>query len=199
MNAVMEQYLRAFVNYQQNDWVKWLPMAEFAANNHASETTNCSPFYGNYGFHPRMTFGQHPVQNPSDIREVNAKQIADRMGQLFEEMKAEMKRAQAIYSEQANMSRRAGTQLAVGDRVWLDARNFSTIRPSKKLDWKRVGPYQIIEVVSPWAYRLKFPVSTYLRYTTNFPTRESLNRCVNTSNPRTPTTSYSRRRRGIRS
>src|ERR1700687_3040631 len=108
MIAVMEQYLRAFVNYQQNDWVKWLPIAEFAANNHVSETTSCSPFYGNYGFHPRMTFGQHPIQNSSDIREVKAQQVAQRMKQLFDELQAEMKRAQAIHSEQANKSWRPG-------------------------------------------------------------------------------------------
>jgi hypothetical protein len=157
VNAVMEQYLRNFVNYQQNDWVHWLPMAEFAANNHTSETTGHSPFYGNYGFHPRMTFGQHPLQDPKDVREVNAQQTAQRMEQLFSELKAEMKRSQAIHSEQANKSRRTGTELNVGDHVWLDARNISTTRPSKKLDWKRIGPYEITEVISPWAFRIKLP------------------------------------------
>jgi len=43
MNATMEQYLRSYVNYQQDDWVKFLPMAEFAANNQTSETTGLSP------------------------------------------------------------------------------------------------------------------------------------------------------------
>ena len=40
-NSVMEQYPQTFINYQQDDWVKWLPLTEFAANNHASETTKC--------------------------------------------------------------------------------------------------------------------------------------------------------------
>ena len=39
LNAVMEQYLRAHVYYLQDDWAKWLHLAEFAANNPASETT----------------------------------------------------------------------------------------------------------------------------------------------------------------
>jgi glycosylphosphatidylinositol phospholipase D len=26
-----------------------------------------------------------------------------------------------------------------------------------KLDWKRIGPYEIIEVISSWAYRIKLP------------------------------------------
>ena len=41
-NAVMEQYLRVHVSYLQDDWVAWFPLAEFAANNQASETTSVS-------------------------------------------------------------------------------------------------------------------------------------------------------------
>ena len=52
MNAVMEQYLRAYVSYLQDDWADWLPLAEFAANNQASETTGVSPFFGMHGFDP---------------------------------------------------------------------------------------------------------------------------------------------------
>jgi hypothetical protein len=101
VNAVIEQYLWNFVNYQQNDWVHWLPMVEFTAHNHTSKTTGHSPFYCNYGFHPRMTSGQHLLQDPKDIREVSAQQTAQQMEQLFNELKAEMKRSQAIHSEQA--------------------------------------------------------------------------------------------------
>jgi hypothetical protein len=56
MNAVMEQYLRAHVNYVQDDWAEWLPLVEFAANNQASETTGSSPFFANKGFDPRCQF-----------------------------------------------------------------------------------------------------------------------------------------------
>jgi hypothetical protein len=152
----MEQYLQNFVNYQQDHWVHWLPMAEFAANNHTSETTGHFQFYGNYGFHPRMTFVQHPLQDPKDIREVNAQQTAQQMEQLFSQLKAEMKRSQAIHSEQANKSRRTRAEFNIDDQVWLDARNILTARPSKKLDWKRIGPYEVVEVISPWALELSY-------------------------------------------
>ena len=49
MNAILEQYLRAYINYLQDDWEAWLHMAEFAANNQASETTGMSPFFAIYG------------------------------------------------------------------------------------------------------------------------------------------------------
>jgi hypothetical protein len=46
----MEQYLWAHVNYLQDDWAEWLPLAELAANNQASETTELCPFFANKGF-----------------------------------------------------------------------------------------------------------------------------------------------------
>ena len=100
----MEQYFRTFVNCQQDDWVQWLQLAEIAANNHTSVTTHCSAFFGNYRFHPRMTFGQHPIKDLNYIREVNAQQMAQQMEPLWCELRAKMKRSQAIQSKQANKS-----------------------------------------------------------------------------------------------
>jgi len=34
VNQELEQYLHFFVNERQDDWDEWLPMAEFAYNNH---------------------------------------------------------------------------------------------------------------------------------------------------------------------
>jgi hypothetical protein len=50
INAILEQYLRAYINFRQNNWVDWLPLAEFALNNAVSEITGFSPFFANYGF-----------------------------------------------------------------------------------------------------------------------------------------------------
>src|SRR5258706_6197675 len=55
LNAVMEQYLRCYINYLQDDWAEWLLCAEFAANNQASETTGISPFFANYHYDPKWT------------------------------------------------------------------------------------------------------------------------------------------------
>lgn len=55
-NQEMERYLRTYVNYQQDNWAEWLPMAEYAANACVSSSTEVSPFMINYGFEPRMSF-----------------------------------------------------------------------------------------------------------------------------------------------
>ena len=62
MNAIMEQYLRAYVNYQQDNWVLLLPTCEFAANNHFSNSLKTSPFLANYGWHPCFTDKLAPLR-----------------------------------------------------------------------------------------------------------------------------------------
>src|SRR6266542_3662705 len=43
VNQTLEQYLRAYCSYQQDNWSELLPLAEFAYNNAPSETTGVSP------------------------------------------------------------------------------------------------------------------------------------------------------------
>ena len=55
-NQELEQYLRMYVNYRQNNWAEWLAMAEFAFNNKIHTATKSSPFQINYRREPRMGF-----------------------------------------------------------------------------------------------------------------------------------------------
>jgi len=52
LNQMIEAYLRAFVSKEQDNWVRLLPMAEFAYNNSVTTGNGMSPFYANYGFYP---------------------------------------------------------------------------------------------------------------------------------------------------
>ncbi|OBS16093.1 hypothetical protein FPOA_27763 [Fusarium poae] len=158
LNAVLEQYLRAYVSYLQDDWNRWLPLAEFAANSLKSETTGVSPFFANYGFHPRMGFEPTiTVRGTPATRD--AEQFAKTMNDILEHLRSESIAAQARYEAQANRHRRPARRYQVGDSVWLDARNIKTLRPQKKLDWKNIGPLKISKVISPYAYRLELPAS----------------------------------------
>lgn len=153
----MEQYLRGYVDYQQDNWTDYLPLAEFATNNHVSESSNMSPFQANYGLNPRMNFGllRHGVTTNED----QANTLARDMSQVFDFLGAEMFRGQRIQEESANTHRVPAPRYVTGDKVWLSTRNLLTKRPSKKLDWKQIGPYAISRVVSPYAYELNLPAS----------------------------------------
>ena len=39
VNQEIEQYMRTFVSFRQNDWVEWLPLAEFSYNNRVHAST----------------------------------------------------------------------------------------------------------------------------------------------------------------
>lgn len=64
-NGFLEQYLRCYVNYAQDDWVDFLPTAQFFANMKDSETTGVSPFFATYGFEPRSLI--EPPQAASSL------------------------------------------------------------------------------------------------------------------------------------
>ena len=52
----MEAYFQVFVNFQQNDWTRLLPIAEFAYNNAKNASTGYTPFELNCGYHPRISY-----------------------------------------------------------------------------------------------------------------------------------------------
>jgi len=53
VNQEVEQYLRVFMNYHQDDWTDWLSLVEFSHNDKVNSSTHHSPFYLNWGRHPR--------------------------------------------------------------------------------------------------------------------------------------------------
>jgi len=53
VNAILEQYLRCFINERQNNWADLLPFAEFSYNNSLQQSINQTPFFANYGFNPK--------------------------------------------------------------------------------------------------------------------------------------------------
>lgn len=158
MNASLEQYLRAYVGYLQDDWSEWLATAEFANNSAVSETTRCSPFFALYGFEPRMGF--EPIDlsdNRPAIRDATA--FASVMEKIWDYCRTEIHAAQGKQEHYKSQGRKPARRFREGQLVWLDSRHITTLRPQKKLDWKNLGPFRISKVISPWAYRLELPAS----------------------------------------
>src|SRR5258707_12091916 len=64
VNQEIEAYLQVFVSHHQDDWADWLPLAEFAYNNHVHSATHCTPFELDSGQHPQM--GSEPTRCRQD-------------------------------------------------------------------------------------------------------------------------------------
>jgi hypothetical protein len=120
INSSMEQYLRIYTSHQQDDWVQWLPLAEFAANNTTSEATKFSAFFAISGTDPRLTF-EEAADEPRDYRVVDADSVQGAMQQIHEHLRVEMRRSQDIMEEGANRKRLPAPQIDEETKVWLDA------------------------------------------------------------------------------
>jgi len=62
-NQTLEQYLCMFCGTQQNNWHKWLPLAQYTKNSWPSATTKKAPFKLIMGYTPRV----HQPDRQSDI------------------------------------------------------------------------------------------------------------------------------------
>ena len=52
----MKHYLQVFIHYMQDNWAKWIPGAEFTANNALSAITLTSSFLVNFSQNPHLRF-----------------------------------------------------------------------------------------------------------------------------------------------
>ncbi|SRR5260370_42240345 len=82
INQVLEQYLRACTNYQQDNWAALLPLAEFTYNNMPSATTGVSPFFANKGYHPNLS-----TDTTMTVPYVEAQQFVVHLDKIHEELK----------------------------------------------------------------------------------------------------------------
>jgi len=108
-NSTLEQYLRAYVNYEQDDWKELLPMAEFAYNNGYQESTKHTPFFANYGTNPEYQAIGHLIQGKTTSPED--------MSQLHDTLQAEMTEAQIRQKEYYDAQRKPDPNIQQGDMV----------------------------------------------------------------------------------
>ena len=152
VNQTLEQYLRCYCNYQQDNWAALLPLAEFAYNNAPNETTGTSPFFANKGYHPNLAV--HPER---DLASARARDFAVDLGELHDALKSHIALAQQRYQKSADARRLPAPEFKVGQRVYVEAKFFRTTRPAKKLSEKYLGPYEIIGQVGSHSFTLRLP------------------------------------------
>lgn len=73
-----------------------------------------------------------------------------------------MRTAQDQQENATNIKRIPTPHFALGDQVFLFAKNIRTARTSRILDWKKLGPFPIKRVISAHAYELELPKTVKL-------------------------------------
>jgi hypothetical protein len=152
-NRTLEDMLRAYVNYKQNDWDEHLVAAEIACNNAVQLSTGYSPFYLSNGQHPNI-----PITNaiPNETKNVNANEAMERMKETLMKAKENLLAAQQRQKQYADKRRKEETY-QLGEQVLLSTANLNNENRAPKLLPRFIGPFTIKRVVSAVAYELELP------------------------------------------
>ena len=156
MNQTLEQYLRVYYNYQQNNQSELLSLVEFAYNNTPSATTSVSPFFANKGYHLNIIV--HPECNIAFSRACN---FAVDLNELQSTLKSEISVAQQHYQKSTDTRCSPTPDFKVGNKVFVKTQFFQTTWPSKKLSEKYLRLYEIISQPSTLLFTLRLPESIY--------------------------------------
>ena len=127
-------------------------MAEHAYNNSITSATGMTPFYANNGRHPES-------QNPQRTEVMNpaSHAYAHWIAGTLDRGKKALEAARERMSNYADTRRTPPPAYKVGDAVMLSTAHLKLKRPSRKLEHKFIGPFQIQQLISPTAVRLTLP------------------------------------------
>ncbi len=168
INAVMKHYLQVFVNYMQNNWVKWLSEVKFIINNASSLITLTSFFLINLNQNSCLDFkfSESLLKNltfQAQDKLINVKEFIKKMKKLTEHLRDEMLITQIIYKFNVNLFHRSYFKYFVKDKVWLNACNFSITRLTVKLNNHNVNFFKIKHVFKNNFLIIKLNLSTFMK------------------------------------
>ncbi|KAJ1597946.1 hypothetical protein NDA14_000045 [Ustilago hordei] len=155
VNQVIEQYLRMYCNYEQNDWANLLDTAAFVYNNTVHNSIGVSPFFACYGWNPKA----HP-DTPQRLGVNDPGRFEYLMDgkERCKYLQEQIREAQCRSVNQYNRKHK-DIEFKVGDMVYINRRNWKTRRPTPKLDTRFAGPYPVQERVGRRAYQITLPVN----------------------------------------
>jgi len=143
--------------WDQDDWVDLLSFAEFCYNNTVYTTTKQTAFFTTYHQHPENNF-KNPRDNASESNNPEAVKTVEDLDTKREARRANMRAAQTRMAKYYNQEvANKELQFKVGYWVMINTKNIKTKRPSKKLDYKLRGKFEIEKLCGTNAYRLKLP------------------------------------------
>ena len=155
LNQDVQAYLRHYINHEQSDWKKWLPTAQLALNSRYHAGLGMSAFFATHGYEAPspVALEPEPDENRGLTAVQRAKEFVQKMKDVSDLCQTSMAAAAQKQEESANKTRTPAPIYRVGDKVWLDLRNYTTTRPKKNLD-ARHAKYTVSEVLSPVSVRL---------------------------------------------
>ncbi|GAA5959299.1 hypothetical protein JCM10213_008100 [Rhodosporidiobolus nylandii] len=190
-NKTAIQVLRQYVSRHQKDWVRFLPLTEYALNAAMNESTGATPFSLVLGYTPSL-FPSPSAVSPSPLPAVED-MVKEREARITE-VRDSLAVAKVRQADSANAKRKEDSSFQVGDMVMVDSTDRRARYKTRSGDGRAAklfprwdGPYAVEAAFAATStFRLSLPpndkshpvfhISKLKRYTANdpssFPSRE---------------------------
>ena len=160
MNQHLETMLRAYVQEDRTNWANWLDILQYAYNTSFQSAHQSRPAVLLLGYKPRSPLdflqecglstieGQHELR--TRLMELTAHREAAR-----DAIKCRTDRQAFQFDKGCRPP-----QLEVGNEVLINPHSLELIETKgkgRKLVQRKIGPFKVMEVISPTAYRLRLP------------------------------------------
>jgi hypothetical protein len=149
-NQTLELYLKSYVNYQQNDWVRWFNIIEYVYNNSLNSVLKQTFFQ--MMFDSEIKF-ENVIQKDLKIDVFAARDRVVHVSKMRRtcetRWKQTLERAERNYNK-----KRVQIEFKINDKIFLNARNIISIRSFKKLNYKYYDSYTINESINKISYKL---------------------------------------------
>ena len=138
----MEEYLQAFVNFEQNDWAKLLPMTKFAYNNAKNSSTAHIPFELNCGYYPCIFF-QKDINFRFRLK--SADELSAELRDLMTVCRENLHHAQEFQKQAHNKGVKLKNYV-FDDKVWFNSKYIKT-KHNRKLEAKFFKLFQVLHPI----------------------------------------------------
>ena len=118
-NQKLEQYLKVFINYRQEQWPDWLGTARFVYNNKIHLATKVSSFKTNYSQDPQLGF-----KGRKKRKFEAAEQFVKRIKKIQKEAKAILGKVQKKIKKYMDRKQGEGEEYKVRDLVLLSTKDL---------------------------------------------------------------------------
>ena len=138
-----------------DNWVDLLPAVLFAYNSAKNDSSGHSPFYLTHGFEPKSARDLCIPDSTVPATEEYLENIRSAQAMATDLLND----AQARQEHYAN-KKRTEYEFQIDEKVYLSAKNITQPMDKnrkEKFTSRWLGPFQILEKISPVAYRLSLP------------------------------------------
>jgi hypothetical protein len=155
INQILEDILRASILHFDKSWDKCLSLAEFSHNNCYQASLKMAPFDALYGQRCRTPSNWLEARERTLFGPDLVKDAEEKLQVIRENLKLDKMRKKS-YHDKGTTPR----HVEVGDYVYLKVsptKGVQRFGVKGKLALRYIGPYEVIEVCGPVAYRIQLP------------------------------------------